>query len=234
LIIQHVEPEGPGRILGAIHAAGASAHVLRVDRGDAVPRSLSGFDGLVVMGGPMGVGDASRLPHLRDELSLLEHTLGGQAPILGVCLGSQLLAAALGARVYSSGRKEIGWLDVDLTERGRADLAFSGVGARFRPLHWHGDVFDLPSGAVSLARSQMTEHQAFRAGEALGLLFHLEIVDGQVTAMAEAFSEELEGAGVDRVALAASSDDHAARIAPTAALVYGAWAARLRRSTTDS
>jgi GMP synthase (glutamine-hydrolysing) len=171
----------------------------------------------------MGVSDAERLPHLRDELLLIESALRRRAPVLGVCLGSQLLAAALGARVYASGRKEIGWLEVE-----RTDPAFAGVPQRFRPLHWHGDIFDLPYGATSLARSAQTEHQAFRAREgALGLLFHLEATSAHVAQMAAAFPDELKYAGIDAAALVASSDSRAAEIEPIARGVFGRWAAQL-------
>src|SRR5580658_516385 len=108
LVLQHVSVEGPGKILDSLRAAGASHDIVRIDLGAPVPSKLDSFAGLVVMGGPMSVYEASRYPHVRDELGLIEDALRRGAPVLGVCLGSQLLAAALGARVYPSGRKEIG------------------------------------------------------------------------------------------------------------------------------
>ncbi|HMJ14265.1 MAG TPA: gamma-glutamyl-gamma-aminobutyrate hydrolase family protein [Polyangiaceae bacterium] len=227
LIVQHVAVEGPGLILANLEAAGAAAQTIRVDRGMSVPHSLAGFSGLVVMGGPMGVYETEKYPHLRDELTLLEDALARRAPVLGICLGSQLLAAALGARVQPSGGTELGWLDVELSDAGWDDPAFAGCPPLFRPLHWHGDVFDLPAGAVSLARSDRTQHQAFRAERALGLLFHLEVQPAQVAEMARLFAGEVAAAGVDRADLIAQSADRAERIAPVARQVFGDWAASL-------
>ena len=145
----------------------------------------------------MGVYEADRYSHLRDELRLIEAALHAQVPIIGVCLGSQLLAAALGARVYPAPQKEIGWYDVYLREAARTDRLWRGVAPTFTPLHWHGDVFDLPAGAVALASSALTEHQAFRYGDgAYGLLFHLEMGRRQIAAMVETFRDEVVGAGV--------------------------------------
>jgi GMP synthase (glutamine-hydrolysing) len=228
LILQHISVEGPGRILDALDSLGTSSEIRRVDLGAPVPSTLGPFKGLVVMGGPMSVYEASQYPHLRRELGLIEEALRQRAPILGICLGSQLLAMALGARVYASGRKEVGWYDVHLTDAGRFDAAFEGVADPFRALHWHGDVFDLPHGAVSLARSGLTEHQAFRAADqALGLLFHLEVTPTHVANMAEAFAAELEEAGIDRTDLLKKSDDLTRDLEPVASHVFRQWAAAL-------
>lgn len=228
LIVQHVAEEGPGLLLDVLEAAGAGARTIRVDRGVPVPRTLDGHAGLVIMGGPMGVYETAAYPHLRDELALIEDALRCSAPTIGVCLGSQLLAAALGARVEAGPRKEIGWFDVHLSGAGRNDAAFASCPPVFRALHWHGDVFELPPGAVSLARSELTTHQAFRAGpNALGLLFHLEARAAQVADMAGVFADELAAAQVDGAALIAGSADAAARIEPVARQVFGSWAAAL-------
>jgi GMP synthase (glutamine-hydrolysing) len=230
LILQHVSAEGPGRIRDTLESLGASCDIRRVDLGASVPRALGPFAGLVIMGGPMSVYESSRHPHLRDELVLVEEALRQRTPILGICLGSQLLAAALGARVYPSGRKELGWFDVHLTDAGRSDHAFVGSADPFRPLHWHRDIFDLPSGAVSLARSALTDHQAFRAADhALGLLFHLEVTLAQVADMAHAFAAELEESGIDGSALVEESAPCASNLEPIASRVFTQWATALRR-----
>lgn len=228
LIVQHVAVEGPGLLLDVVEARGAGAHTVRVDRGMPVPRSLGHHAGLIVMGGPMGVYETAQHPHLRDELALIEDALGRGAPLIGICLGSQLLAAALGARVEPGERKEIGWFDVHLSAAGRSDAAFEACPPLFQPLHWHGDVFELPPGAVSLARSALTTHQAFRAGSnALGLLFHLEARPAQVAEMAALFADELAAAQVDGAALIAASAEAAARAEPIAKQVFGSWASGL-------
>lgn len=228
LILQHVSVEGPGRIRDALESVGASSEIRRVDVGAPVPKTLGPFAGLVVMGGPMSVYESSQYPHLRSEILLIEEALRRRAPVLGICLGSQLLASALGARVYASGRKELGWYDVHLSEAGRSDPGFADAPNPFRALHWHGDVFDLPPGAVSLARSALTEHQAFRASDnALGLLFHLEVSAADVSEMAEAFAPELEEARIDRADLVKMSERFARDIESVASRVFTHWAASL-------
>ncbi len=180
-MLQHAAPEGPAAVGHALQRRGVGMKTIRIDQGAAVPRSMDGAAGLVVMGGPMGVYEADRYPHLPAELRLIEAALEAELPILGVCLGSQLLAAALGARVYPSGRKEIGWHEVRLRDAARKDPVWGGVDDRFVGFHWHGDIFDLPKGAAPLAGSALTKEQAFRAGDrAYGILFHLEVGESEI------------------------------------------------------
>jgi GMP synthase (glutamine-hydrolysing) len=222
-ILQHVAPEGPGLIGDALRTAGVEAELCRVDQGAPVPREAAPYAGLVVMGGPMSAYEADRLSHLRDELRLLEAFLRAGRPVLGVCLGSQLLAAALGARVHPGAQKEIGWIPVELEPARADDPLLAGAPPRLVPLQWHGDVFDLPRGAVRLARSALTEHQAFRHGDAWGLLFHLEATAEQVRRMVAAFPDELRQAGVDGAALIADADARLGALRPVATPVLEAW-----------
>jgi len=225
LVVQHVAVEGTGRIAGALAAAGVATDTIRVYEGETVPRELTGAHGLVVMGGPMGVYEAHRYPHLNDERALIARAVAEGVPVLGVCLGSQLLAAALGAEVRPSGRQEIGWLPVELRAAAARDPLFAGVPETFAPLHWHGDVFDLPPGAESLASSALTAHQVFRAGDrAWGVLFHLEVDAAQVAAMAQTFSSDLVSAGIDAAALVAESHGAAAAVGGIADTVFGRFA----------
>src|SRR5262247_282272 len=159
-ILQHVACETAAAIGDALQRQGIAQRVVRIFAGEPVPRELTD-DALVVMGGPMGVYESDRYPHLLDELRLIEDALRRERPLIGVCLGSQLVAAALGARVYPGGFKEIGWYPVELSTAAQDDPLFGDVPRRFTPLVWHGDVFDLPRGAVSLASSALTAHQAF-------------------------------------------------------------------------
>ena len=228
-VLQHIAPEGPGRIADALKERGIAVAVTRPDRGEPVPARLDGEAGLLVMGGPMGVYEVDRYPYLADEQRLIEHALREEIPVLGICLGSQLLAATLGANVAPGPRKEIGWFEVTATGAGASDPLLGRAPPKFVALHWHGDVFDLPSGAVSLARSELTVHQAFRFGSrAHGLLFHLEAKPDQVEAMAREFADELSAAGVDRTALLAETPDRARVAEEIARNVFGAWAAGLR------
>jgi GMP synthase (glutamine-hydrolysing) len=197
LVLQHVAVEGPGRVATALDRAGRAVRTMRLDLGEPVPDDPDGITGLVVMGGPMGVGDVAAHPHLAAEVRLLAACVAADVPVLGICLGSQLLAAALGARVRPSGGIELGWLPVQPLPAAADDPLLGSLPDPFLALHWHGDVLDLAPGAVPLARSEATAVQAFRAGRtAYGLLFHLEATPGQVSAMADAFPADLAAAGV--------------------------------------
>lgn len=205
LVVQHVADEGLGLFEAPMRARGAVVEVVGPDASlDA--STLARADGLVVLGGPMGVYEADRHPRLRGEIAWLEAALTSRTPVLGICLGSQLLARALGAKVSRAPEKEIGWREVELSPEAREDALFSGAPERFHALHWHGDVFDLPHGATHLAKSALTAHQAFAyEGLAWGLLFHLEAGPAEVRAMADAFPEELEEAGVSRAQIVADA-----------------------------
>jgi len=174
-VIQHLGPEGPGLIAAVAPAHGVTLDVRRVDRGARVP-SAAEVDGVVVLGGTMGVSDAAAYPHLVAEQRLLADACDRGLPVLGVCLGAQLLAAALGARVYQGPAPEIGFGDVRLTPEGERDPVLGPSGPSLPAFHWHGDTFDLPRGAVCLAGTAAYARQAFRAGaRAYALQFHVEL-----------------------------------------------------------
>ena len=140
--------------------------------GEAVPQGQ--YDGLIIMGGPMSANDD--LPGLREELRLIERALREETPMLGICLGSQLIARALGARVYRNAELEIGWEAVWLTDAGQEDALFRGMASPEMFFHWHGETFDLPEGAEWLAYSKKCRHQAYRYGARVyGIQFHPEI-----------------------------------------------------------
>ena len=180
LVLRHVEQEHIGTMAKVLDAAGMKYHYVDVFRGEPVPEKIFGsfgsfgFCGLIIMGGPMGVYEADRYPFLREEQRLIRQAAELSFPVLGICLGSQLVAGAIGARVYPGHKKEIGWYPVEVTAP--ADELAAGLPSRFMAFHWHGDTFDLPAGATRLFRSDLYENQGFRWGKnILALQFHLEI-----------------------------------------------------------
>ncbi|HET9940245.1 MAG TPA: type 1 glutamine amidotransferase [Candidatus Eisenbacteria bacterium] len=184
LAIQHVEPETTGLLGEALAEGGAQLTTVRVFAGEPVPADIAPHDALVVMGGPMGVYEADQHPHLADEVELIRRAVENEVPVLGVCLGSQLLAAALGSSVRPA-HKELGWLPVTLTLEGTADPLFAGLPRTLTVFHWHGDAFDPPPRSVALASSDLTPCQAFRHGAHVGLLFHMEMSESMIRALVE-------------------------------------------------
>jgi GMP synthase (glutamine-hydrolysing) len=224
-VLQHVHCENLGSIADALNAGGIQAQYVRVDQGQGVPRDMQAVQGLIIMGGPMGVYEVDRYPFLAEEMRLIEHAVSAGKPVLGICLGSQLLAAALGSEVKKGRSKEIGWHEVTLNEAAAADGLWSGAPSKFTAFHWHGDVFDLPPGAVALASSAMTPLQAFRFGSsAYGLLFHMEVTVEIIGAMIASFDDEVRAAGLDGAAIGAESPCHLPALERIGAAFFGGWA----------
>jgi GMP synthase (glutamine-hydrolysing) len=235
LVIQHVAPEPPSAVGEAISRAGAVMQVVRVHEGDVIPASIGDFAGLVVMGGPMGVYEADRHPHLELERGLIASALERRVPIIGICLGSQLLASVLGATVQPGRRKEIGWHTVSLEPGAASDPLFAGVPRAFTALHWHGDIFDLPPGAVALARSELTPHQAFcHGGFAWGILFHLEVSRRQLGEMTTAFADELAAEGITPRQILEGWFSHGTLLESLGARVFGLWMQQVQARLTGA
>lgn len=176
LALRHVEHEGLGLLEDILKRAELPCRYVDVFREPGFKFLPESCAGLVVLGGPMNVDQTDRYPFLAAETRWIADAIAADVPVLGICLGSQLLAKALGARVYASRVKEIGWYDVELTPAAKTDPLFSGCSPIQRVFQWHGDTFDLPRGAVQLARGQDCENQAFRYGDsAYALQFHLEV-----------------------------------------------------------
>lgn len=224
-VLQHTACETLGTIADALQAEALAWQYVRVFEGKPVPAEIGDAGGLIVMGGPMGVYEQDHYPHLKDELRLIESALAAGKPILGVCLGSQLLAQVLGARVTKGPRKEIGWSPIQLSDAAFKDRLWSGAPRELTVLHWHGDVFELPAGAVNLARSELTPHQAFRCGDrAYGLLFHLEMTEEMAAEMAATFGDELREAGGEASRFEAESAINCESIESVGETVFTRWA----------
>ena len=174
LVLQHIACEPPGVFEDVLRERSAELVRVELDEGEALP-ARDGFDLVVAMGGPMSVNDEEELPWLREEKRLIRDAVRAGTPYWGACLGAQLLAAALGARVYTGSAPEVGVLPVRLTDEALDDPVCAGLPRELLTLQWHGDTFDLPPGAVLLASSPAYPHQAFRVGRAYGVQFHVEV-----------------------------------------------------------
>ena len=211
--IRHVAFEDLG-LFGEV-LADRGDRVRYIEAADAKLQDLDprAADLLVVLGGPIGAYEEDAYPFLTQELKLLEQRLQADLPTLGICLGAQLMARALGASVYPGGRKEIGWAPVRLTEEGLASPL-----RQFAPdtavLHWHGDTFDLPEGATRLASTDLYENQAFRwAGNALALQFHAEATASGLEHWFVGHASEISAtSGLSVAQLRRQTDVHARRV----------------------
>jgi GMP synthase (glutamine-hydrolysing) len=182
LVVEHEPSCPPGTLADAATDAGVLLELLRPGEGERLPADLDGWDGLAVLGGEMGVGDADAWPHLTATMALLRAAHRQRLPALGICLGGQLAAQALGGRVYRDPRGlEIGWIGLELTPQGRADPVVGALAGAVRVFSWHRDSFDPPPGATLLARGAPDRHQAFRLGSVVGLQFHPEVDERIVT-----------------------------------------------------
>jgi len=230
-VLQHTPSETLGTIEDALRGHGIRFNYIQTHVGMLVPREMGDKAGLIVMGGPMGVYEQAKYPFLRDEMRLIESALTLERPVLGVCLGSQLLAAVLGAEVKKGERKELGWYAVMLSDFAAQDPLFAGVKPEFWPFHWHGDVFSLREQAVGLASSRHTPCQAFRYGKnAYGILFHLEVTQEQILQMLSGFAEELREAGGKASEIMEEIPRHLPLLEKIAGGVFGRWAAALGKS----
>ena len=215
LIVKNIAAEGPGTIEDHLRSQGLSSTVVDLRRGDPIPDPAS-FTHLVIMGGPMAVYEMHLHQHLKNEALLIEQAIKDGKSVLGVCLGAQMIAHVLGARVYAGGRQEIGWYEVELSDAALLDpvmapLAMPGRQAA-QVFQWHGDTFDLPVGAVRLASSRLYQNQAFRFSDRVyALQFHIEVTPSIVHGWLE------HEKGIDLPAITVHSDR-----------IYSAYSSRAR------
>lgn len=192
LAVKNISVEGPGTLGLFLEKQGCRISYVDFEKRDKLPSSPDGFSLVLFMGGPMNVYEENQYPFLRDELRFLEQCLKKGTKTIGLCLGAQMMARALGAKVKKNREKEIGWFDLELTQKGMEEPLLKGLPKNFGVFQWHGDTFDIPSGAAHLARSALCENQAFIHGNALALQFHAEINGEQeVMAWSELYRSEL-------------------------------------------
>jgi len=188
-ILQHVPFEDIGSIARWLKRQKATTTYTRFFEDDSLP-PIEDPDLVIIMGGPMSVNDESTLPWLGAEKEFIRDTIQQGVPMLGICLGAQLIAAALGARVYRNSRREIGWFPVRSVPSNENTFHFPEA---FYAFHWHGETFDLPESSVQLARSERCAHQAFQIGRhTLGLQFHLETTPDSAQALIDNCRDEME------------------------------------------
>jgi GMP synthase-like glutamine amidotransferase len=191
-VLQHVPFEGLGSIQSWLISHCATVTFTRFYESAQLPR-LADFDLVIAMGGPMSVNDEATLPWLKEEKRFISSAVRVNQPVIGICLGAQLIASSLGARVYPGQHKEIGWFNIEATPTGPDLFKFPEAESVF---HWHGETFDLPPGATRLARSIACENQAFQIGTSvIGLQFHLETTPNSADSIISHCKHELvEGA----------------------------------------
>jgi len=174
-VFRHLAWEGPGYLATFLERRGVAQRLVAIDEGAALPRTVDGASALVFMGGPMSVNDP--LPWIDQECRLIREAMGRGMPVLGHCLGGQLIAKALGATVRANPVREIGWFPVEQRPEGRDNPWLNNLPPRFEVLHWHGETFSIPEGATPLLRSEHCANQAFSIGSALALQFHVEMTE---------------------------------------------------------
>lgn len=224
IVLRHVAFEDLGLLAPTLTRAGWDYDILETATADLAQQKIADADLLIVLGGPIGVGDVGDYPFLAREIALLERRLAGDRPTLGICLGSQLMAAALGARVYAGPVKEIGWAPLQLTDDGRASCLAPLGEPEATVLHWHGDTFDLPAGATRLASTPAYANQAFAFGKnALALQFHVEADPARLEEWYVGHTVELGGAKISIPALRSATAQVAARIPTQADRIFTQW-----------
>jgi GMP synthase-like glutamine amidotransferase len=228
LVLQHISCEHPGVFSEVMSERGVEEVAVELDEGEPVP-DWQEFDAVLAMGGPMGASDDAEHGWLTAEKELVLEAVEARRPFLGVCLGVQLLAAALDAPVYSLDRAEVGLLPVELTAEGRDHPLFAGLDEPLVSLQWHGDTFDLPEGAVRLASSPVAANQAFqvRHRPAFGVQFHLEVTPemarewAEVPAYRRSLAETLGAA--EGAAFLAEVERRAEELHPNARRLFANW-----------
>lgn len=188
-IFRHAAGEGPGYLSEFLNRHSIPYELVRIDKGEAVPRTIDDVSGLVFMGGPMSVNDP--LAWIAEELKLIQQAAEARLPLLGHCLGGQLISKALGGTVSANPVQEIGWHPVQIIDAPTSRDWLASLPASFQAFHWHGETFTIPAGATPILRSQYCESQGFVTDNTLALQCHVEMTGGLVCDWAEAARAEL-------------------------------------------
>ena len=237
LVLEHVAHERLGTFEAALNNAGCALLEVNIAEAGASLPSLSTVSGIISMGGPMSVYERAKYPWIDKELKCLREAVAKQLPILGVCLGAQMLAAALGAAVTKNPQKEIGWHPLMREPGADGDPLFEAFGQTETVFQWHGDTFALPKGARRLASSPLCGEQGFRYGDsAYGLQFHVEVTEAMIRAWMQTPVNKQELSTlrgiIDPMAIRRQSPQHVERLKELSQSVIAAWCALVRASTS--
>jgi len=223
-IFRHLACEGPGYLESVLKRYELPYQLIRIDANDALPERVDDFSALVFMGGPMSVNDP--LPWIDAELQLIRSAADKKMPLLGHCLGGQLIAKALGASVAPMGYREIGWHDVQVCHNQYTHAWHDALEPWYRVFHWHGERFDLPAGASRVFRSELCDNQGFFLQNILALQFHVEMTADMVAEWAELYQHELSPgqAGVQsKKQMLAEIEQNIAQLNALADSLYRRW-----------
>ena len=234
LVIKHIDCEGLGTLEDVFARHGIGVTLGHPYRGEPLP-DVAGYQVLVVLGGPMGVYERERYSFIDAEAELVRQAVAREIPTLGICLGSQIVADALGGRVTRHSAKEIGAMSVVLTPEGAIDPLFQGLDPLLPVFQWHGDTFSIPPGAVRLASSPIAANQAFRHGRrTYGLQFHLEVTIDMVTTWLAEYAAEIASEHLDPQLIRRASEGACKRWTEIADVVFSRFAALARGRDTDA
>jgi GMP synthase-like glutamine amidotransferase len=224
LIFRHAPHEGPGYLADYLDRRGLPHRLIRIDRNDPVPSSIDGVPGIVLMGGPMSVNDD--LPWIPEVTRLVRQAVGADVPVLGHCLGGQLIGKALGGVITRNPVKEIGWLPVTRVENPLALDWLDGLPREFEVFHWHGETFSIPPGATRILASRDCANQAFVIGKTLAFQCHIEMTGDMVREWARVGADELAPACAtvqNPQTMTADLDERVARLQGLADKFYDRW-----------
>jgi len=216
LSVQNISFETLGTLEESIKRDGYQIENIEAQT-DPFPSNVQQYAAIIILGGPMAVYDNFKF--LKKEQELIRHAIKAEIPVLGICLGSQLIAQAIGGRVYKGRKKEIGWSTVEVNSAGLVDL-FKGINTKeIKVFQWHGDTYDLPPNATIMASSKLY-NQAFRFGSAIGIQFHLEITDEMIRRWAKEYAKELQRERINSRDLVVQKDQELGELRERCKTVY--------------